>query len=139
VPTGVAGITDLSPAMTVASRSGDIAFSLFEDDNYNLYTLPASQGIAVAAIAPPEQFAAPRAALLPPLRGTGSEITSYLMRPEEGLPPASVQFTTRPYSPALHLAYLGPPTLGVGINEFGFGAGGSITAFYSDILGQNNV
>jgi hypothetical protein len=61
------------------------------------------------------------------------------MRPEEGLPPASTQFQERNYSADLRLAYLGPPTLGVGINEFGAGAGGSVTAYFSDILGQQNI
>ncbi len=140
IDTGIAGITDMSPALSVASRTGDIAFSVFEDDNYNIYSLPAnSGGTQIVAGAPPAEGAAPRAALLPPLRGTGSEITGYLMRPEEGLPSASTEFRLKPYSSALHLAYLGPPTLGVGVNEFGFGAGGSVSAFFSDILGQHNV
>lgn len=140
VDTGLAGITDMSPALTVAARSGDIAFSLFEDDNYNIYTLPANPpGAPSAPTAVMAENTAPRAALLPPLRAAGSEITGYLMRAEEGLPPASTTFTERPYSPDLKLAYLGPPTLGVGVNEFGFGAGGSVTAFFSDILGQHNV
>ncbi|HUP62443.1 MAG TPA: BamA/TamA family outer membrane protein [Thermoanaerobaculia bacterium] len=140
VGTGVAGITDMSPALTVASRSGDIAFSLFEDDNYNIYSLPAnSAGTPAPVVAPPSETSVLRAALLPPARGTGSEITGYLMRPEEGLPPASTEFRERPYSADLHLSYLGPPTLGVGISEFGYGAGGSVTAFFSDILGQHTV
>jgi Tol biopolymer transport system component len=140
VDTGVAGITDMSPALTVASRTGQIAFSLYEDDNYNIYSLPADAP-ALTVTAPPAlaENQAPRAALLPPLRSTGSQITGYLMRPEEGLPPASAQFVERPYSTDLRLAYLGPPTLGVGVNEFGFGAGGSVTAYFSDILGQHNV
>jgi hypothetical protein len=140
VTTGVAGITDLSPAMTVASRTGEVAFSLFEDDNYNIYTLPANpQGTAPNVQAATADNAVARAALLPPLRGAGSEITGYLMRPEEGLPPASTEFAERGYDAGLHLAYLGPPTLGVGINEFGAAAGGSVTAYFSDILGQHNV
>ena len=140
VDSGVAGITDMSPALTVASRSGDIAFSLYEDDNYNLYALPAgTAGTPIEATPALAENTAPRAALLPPLRGTGSEITAYLMRPEEGLPPASATFQERDYSSNLRLAYLGPPTLGVGINEFGAGAGGSLTAYFSDILGRHNV
>jgi hypothetical protein len=71
VDSGVAGITDMSPALTVASRSGDIAFSLYEDDHYNIYSLPAG---TVGAPAPvpdaPAENTAPRAAL-PPLRGDG--------------------------------------------------------------------
>jgi WD40 repeat protein len=138
--TGIAGITDMAPALSVATRSGDIAFSVFEDDNYNIYSLPASA--PSQPVNPPPAMAdntAPRAALLPPLRSTGSEITGYLMRPEEGLPPASTSFTERGYKSDLHLAYLGPPTLGVGVGEFGFGAGGSVTAFFSDVLGRHNV
>jgi hypothetical protein len=138
--TGVAGITDMAPALSVATRSGDIAFSVYEDDNYNIYTLPpTTAGQAVAAPPALADNTAPRAALLPPLRSTGSEITGYLMRPEEGLPPASTDFAERPYSSDLHLSYLGPPTLGVGVGEFGYGAGGSVTAFFSDILGRHNV
>lgn len=137
---GVAGITDMSPALTVAARTGEIAFSVFEDDNYNIYALPAgTAGTQVSAAAAAPYNTAPRAALLPPLRGTGSLITGYLLRPEEGLPPASTQFTERGYSADLKLAYLGPPTLGVGVSEFGYGGGGSITAYFSDILGQHNV
>jgi hypothetical protein len=140
VTTGVAGITDLSPALSVASRAGNIAFSLFEDDNYNIYAWPANTaGTAPNVQTPSSETSVARAALLPPLRGAGSEITGYLMRPEEGLPPASTQFAERNYSPDLHLAYLGPPTLGVGVSEFGAGASGSVTAYFSDILGQHNV
>ncbi|MEA2490007.1 MAG: hypothetical protein QOH21_1799, partial [Acidobacteriota bacterium] len=140
VRTGVAGITDMSPALTVATRSGDMAFSVFEDDNYNLYSLPAGSPATLVtdtSVAP--AGSARRGALLPPLRGTGSEITGYLQRPEEGLPPASTEFALRPYSADLKLSYLGPPTLGVGVGEFGVGAGGSVTAFFSDVLGQHNV
>lgn len=136
VRTGVAGITDLAPALSV-SRNGDIAFSVFEDDNYNLYTIPANSQGAVTITEMPSGI--PRPALLPPLRGTGSEITAYLARPEEGLPPARVDFQEKGYDPDLRLAYLGPPTLGVGVGQFGFGAGGSVSAWFSDILGQHNV
>lgn len=140
VRTGVAGITDMSPALTVASRSGDVAFSVFEDDNYNLYTVPAgAPAMAVTDTSVAPAGTARRGALLPPLRGTGSEITGYLQRPEEGLPPASTDFVEKPYSADLKLAYLGPPTLGVGVGEFGVGAGGSVTAFFSDVLGEHNV
>src|SRR5207253_2261392 len=84
VQTGVAGITDLSPALSVAARSGDIALSLFEDDSYNIYTLapnaPATVVTATAALAK-DQVA--RAAVLPPFRAQGSEITAYLQHPEQ--------------------------------------------------------
>src|SRR5213079_2573691 len=64
-------------------------------------------------------------------RGTGSTITAYLQNPTEGLLPANTNFAEAGYRPALHLAYLGPPTIGV--------AAGSVSAYFSDILGEHNV
>jgi hypothetical protein len=137
VQTGVSGITDLSPALTVSPRTGDIAFSLFEDDNYNIYKLPATTGsLTMGSTA---GSASAIAGQLPPLRGTGSTITAYLQNPTEGLLPTNTNFTQGTYKPALHLAYLGPPTIGVAVGSYGAGAGGSVSAYFSDILGEHNV
>jgi len=137
VQTGVSGITDLSPALAVSPRTGDIAFSLFEDDNYNIYKLPSTTGALTMASTTQSSGAA--AGQLPPLRGTGSTITAYLQNPTEGLPPAGTTFPEGGYSPSLHLAYLGPPTIGVSVGTYGTGAGGSVSAYFSDILGEHNV
>ena len=137
VQTGIAGITDMAPALSVANKSGLIAFSLFEDDRYNIYTLPANS--ATTAVASRELSETPRAAILPPLRATGSVITAYLEQPGAGLPPINANFEERPYDASLKLAYVGPPTIGVGADSFGFGVGGSVSAYWSDILGQHNV
>lgn len=137
VQTGVSGITETSPAMTVASRTGELAFSLYEDDDYNIYTLPASPGgnvVSSNAVAE-----APRAAVLPPFRATGSEITAYLQNPTAGLPADSTTYRTRPYDSSLHLAYLGPPSIGIGADRYGYGVGGSVAAEFTDILGRHDV
>lgn len=139
VQTGVSGITDMSPAMSVALKTGDIAFSLYESDNYNIYRLPANPPTLAVAAADTAASTA-RAGQLPPLRGTGSTITAYLQNPNEGLLPSDTQFTPASYRPGLHIAYLGPPTIGVSVGgPYGAGAGGSISAYYSDILGYHNV
>jgi Tol biopolymer transport system component len=137
VQTGVSGITDLAPALTVSARTGDIAFSLFEDDNYNIYKLPANTGaLTMASTTAPASAVAGQ---LPPLRGTGSTITAYLQNPTEGLLPLGTTFPESSYKPSLHLAYLGPPTIGVAVGSYGAGAGGSVSAYFSDILGEHNV
>ncbi|HUP49208.1 MAG TPA: BamA/TamA family outer membrane protein [Thermoanaerobaculia bacterium] len=137
VRTGVAGITDMSPALSVALRSGDIVFSLFEDDHYNIYTLPAATPGTQTALQMPA--GTPRAAILPPLRGIGSEITGYLNAPEQGLPPEADPFEERPYSSALRLAYLGPPTIGASVGGGYNAIGGTVAAYFSDVLGRHNV
>ena len=137
VQTGVSGITEMSPALAVSQSTGEIAFSLYEDDNYNIYKLaPIGPGTQVTTALPPE---ASRAAQLPPLRGTGSAITAYLEQPAAGLLPPETHFATAPVSSSLHLAYLGPPTIGVGVSSFGTGVAGSVSAYFSDVLGENNV
>src|SRR5207253_3275157 len=137
VQTGVSGITEMSPALSVSPGTGEIAFSLYEDDNYNIYKIaPTTTGATVTTALPPE---ASRAAQLPPLRGTGSAITAYLEQPAAGLLPETFRFQNAPVSSSLHLAYLGPPTIGVGVSSFGSGVAGSVSAYFSDVLGENNV
>jgi Tol biopolymer transport system component len=140
VQTGVAGITEMSPALTVAQGTGDIAFSLYENDDYDIYALrPSPPGTATSAADAPKANETARAAILPPLRATGSEITTYLNRPEQGLLPSTTTFAERRYSPGLHVAYIGPPTIGAGVDRYGYGVGGNVSAYYTDILGQHNV
>ena len=139
VTTGVAGITDLSPALSVATQSGDITYSLYEDDSYNLYSLPGSTaGTTVATTALPADQV-PRAAVLPPFRAQGSAITAYLQNPTQGLLAPTTRFEERNYSSDLHLAYLGPPSVGVGGDQYGYGVAGNVSAYFTDILGQQNV
>jgi Tol biopolymer transport system component len=138
VATGVAGITQLSPALAVSMKTGRTVFSVFESDNYNIYSVPSN--------AQPEVVTAslgadvPRAAVLPPLRGTPDTITAYLERPAEGLPAPETPFQRLSYRPDLRLTYLGPPSFGVGANTAGeFGLGGSVSALFSDVLGEHLV
>src|SRR5213075_1167538 len=100
VQTGVAGITEVSPALSVASRAGSLAMSLYEDDNYNIYTLPSTTpGFTLASLdLPPNSVPAGQ---LPPLRGTPSKIQAFLNDPQRGLPPPNVHFGEAPYSTAL--------------------------------------
>jgi hypothetical protein len=138
VSTGIAGITQLSPALAVAVRGGNMVFSVFENDNYNLYSLPANAPAEPASTA--AQPGIRRAAVLPPLTSTGPSVTGYLLRPEEGLPPQNASFPVTNYRPNLRLTYLGPPALGVGVGTGGeFGVGGSLSALFSDVLGEHMV
>jgi len=136
VATGVAGITDTSPAMSVASRSGEVLFSMFENGRYSIYRASetAMRGQVVAREGGPG-----RAGILPPLTARPETVVSYLESPAAGLPPSNTRFQITPYDADLKLTYLGPPTVGVGVDRYGLGLGGSITAFFSDVLGQHEI
>jgi Tol biopolymer transport system component len=135
--TGVSGITKFSPALSMASQTGRIMFSVFENSGTNIYGLDLAQarGQPVDRTAP----AVARAGLLPPAEAYGSGMVfDYLADATTGLP-AERQFATRDYRSRLGLDFIGPPTFGVGVTEFGVGMAGGVSFFFSDMLGDNQV
>jgi len=135
VSTGVSGITDLAPALSVARDSGRLAFSVFRDGGYRGATLPAEEAGGApggAAVYPPA------AAVLPPAISTPPVIVAeYLSAPARGLSPG--RFRERPYESNLSLDYVAPPTAGVAVDRFGTSVGGSIGFFFGDLLGNRQM
>lgn len=137
--TGISGITDSSPALTVSSSSGLMLFSMFDNGRFSIYSFDSGrqQGEAVAANL---VSTGARAATLPPTKGRQADmVETYLDASTEGLLSDSTLFPSREYRPQLRLNYLGPPTVGVGADSTGFGAGGSVSAYFSDVLGEHQV
>jgi Tol biopolymer transport system component len=130
--TGVSGITAYSPAMSVGG--GQVVFSAYEDDSYNVYSLDTQQTLAGGPLVdlPVD------AAVLPPRRTAAGPVFATLENPTAGLP-ASVPRETTPYDPDLSLDYAGQPTIGVGTDPFGTYASGGVSFLFSDILGNHVV
>ncbi|HVR43558.1 MAG TPA: BamA/TamA family outer membrane protein [Thermoanaerobaculia bacterium] len=142
VATGVTGITDLSPALTVSSGTGDAIFTHFRGGRWTMYRVPARAIGPVGAEALAD--ASMRGAFLPPPAPVSAtpaaQVASYLGDPEAGLPPRSVRFTTDDYDPSLRLSYVGPPMIGAGYSgDYGTSIGGSFAALWSDVLGNHQV
>jgi Tol biopolymer transport system component len=136
--TGISGITKLSPALSVASQTGRLMFSVFENSGTNIYALDLEQArgepVAPAAVPPTAN-----AAILPPVEAFGSGLVfDYLRDPMGGLP-AERQFATRPYRTRIALDFIGPPSFGVGVTEFGTGIAGGVSFYFSDMLGDNQL
>jgi Tol biopolymer transport system component len=136
--TGISGISKLSPAMSVASGDGRVMFSVFENSGNNIYGLDATRTRGQPVDRTTPQIA--RAAVLPPVEAFGSGMVSdYLGDAVTGLP-TQRQFAVRNYSSGLSLEYIAPPTVGVGVSDFG-GAGiaGGIGFLFGDMLGDRQV
>ena len=136
--TGISGITSLSPALSIASGSGRMLFSVFQNSGHNVYGLDAERtaGTEVARSVP--RLAA--AALLPPAEAYGGGVVhEYLVDVETGLPPADATFTMRDYRASIGLDFIGPPSFGVGVSQFGTGVGGGVSLFFSDMLGDHTI
>jgi hypothetical protein len=136
--TGVSGITDISPAMSVAPSTGRMLFSVFEDQGYAVFALdstrtrgePVVLGAAVAS-----------ASVLPPGDTPGrSTVSQYLHDPLTGLPPADIQFAVLPYHSSFSLDAIGQPSLGVSAGgPFGTGVAGGVSFLFGDQLSDKQI
>ena len=132
--TGVSGITDMSPALS--SSDAGVAFSVYENDGYNIYALDAARASTAAV----ETGLNRNAGVLPPRTTAEGPVFGYL-RSVEGLPPqaAEAAYATEPYHPKLQVDFIGQPMIGVGVDSFGSYVGGGISAVFSDTLGNHQV
>lgn len=138
--TGVAGITRLSPALTVSPRTGDVLISVFNEDRYQIHTLEAAAAKGEPVVAAPDEAAEARAALLPPQQATArSLVTEYLRDRALSGQPAGQEPEVEAYRRRFRLDWIGP-SVGVGYSStFGTAVGGDIAALFSDELGQHEV
>ena len=138
--TGVSGITETSPALTVAQRSGRLLYSVFRANGYELYAIDQPQPVpAEPTVAYRAYGTVPvAAATLPPLTRKDETLVDLLHDPQMGLP-AQSDFPVGPYKPKLSLTYVGQPSLLVGSSQFGTYVGGGASLYFSDILGDHNL
>jgi len=145
VQTGVSGITSMSPALSVAAQTGEIAVSVFDNFGFQIHSLPANTPgepvrEIVADVSTFEGSAVGRA--LPPSNlQRASRVASYLDDPSTGLEAEGafrVENAT-PYESKLSLDALGQPSVGIGTDRFGSYASGGASAFFSDMLGNREL
>ena len=137
IATGISGIAATSPALTVASRTGTAAFSVYDNGNYHVNI------VDTAALKPVElreitADAVVTGASLPPLERTKSDVVATLADADFGLPPEQ-EYEEEEYSSRLSLEAVGQPTIAVGADRFGAAIGGGIGFFFSDMLGNQNL
>jgi Tol biopolymer transport system component len=132
ITTGVSGITGLSPALSVAPRTGTVAFAVYEGGTYSIYTLPSTTGGA------PRQLAVD-AATLPPLQRRTNEVAGLLGNPAAGLPAATASYPVEPYRAKLRLEGVMQPSVGVGVSRFGTSLGGGVALAFSDLLRNHSL
>ena len=132
---GIAGITELSPSISVALDTGRLVFSGYHDGYYTIYSIDDQtllQGQSFLA-----QFER-NPAILPPRKEPEGALLGLLKNPLFGLP-KDTNFAVVPYKPKLGLDYVSPPNVAVGVDRYGtYGAGG-VAAYWSDMLGYHTI
>ncbi|OGD20422.1 MAG: hypothetical protein A2W03_01750 [Candidatus Aminicenantes bacterium RBG_16_63_16] len=134
--TGVSGITDLSPAITVADKSGRLAYSAYDHGRFSIFTIEAGEGLQGSSTI--AQFGGKLLSVLPPREQPTGALLGLLRNPLYGMP-EQIEFPESSYKPKLSLEYVAPPQFGVATDRFGTYAGGGVGLFWSDMLGYHTV
>jgi WD40 repeat protein len=115
--TGVSGLTELSPCLSVARRSGDLVFNVFNRRGYELHLLPETAGESYVPAEPS------RPTFL--LKGAAA--------PELGA------YSLAPYRPVFELVSVGQASVGLSVDTFGVGLGAAVDLLFQDILGNHDL
>lgn len=136
VATGVSGITSMAPAMSVARQAGTMAFSVFDEFQFHIYTLDVTSGSPERV----QRIASETPAIgrmIPPVETEyTSRVARYLDDWSTGLQPPEVMTRVEDYSSGLQLDYVGQPSFGVAADRWGTYVGGGAAAYFSDMLGD---
>jgi hypothetical protein len=133
--TGVAGITELSPSLSVATETGRVVFAGYLNGYHSIYS------IDDPAVLEGQSFLAQferDPAILPARTEPEGALLGLLRNPLFGLPKES-NFTIAAYKPKIALDYVTPPSIAVGADRFGTYAAGGISAYWSDMLGYHTL
>jgi hypothetical protein len=134
--TGVSGITESSPAISVAQKSGELVYSQYDASEFSIYSIDNSTGLqGNAALA---KFGGELLSVLPPRQQPSGALLGLLKNPLFGLP-EQTEFPESSYKPKLSLDYVSSPSVAVGVDRFGTYAGGGVTLFWTDMLGYHTV
>jgi Tol biopolymer transport system component len=140
VATSVSGIGKLSPAMSVAQNTGTMVYSIFTEFEFHIYSLDLQENELGGPVVAENQPAPGR--MLPPSQPRiESRIAEYLADPETGLVRVGTfaQMQSEEYKPGLQLDYIGQPSLGVGVSQYGGYLAGGAAFYFSDMLGNRNL
>jgi hypothetical protein len=132
---GVYGITERSPALSVATETGTIVATIFNGQTYRTVALEAgaaplgvSSATQAAGVLPPHDAAAP------------SAVDIGLLAPRDGLPGVFERTpTTRRYRPRWGVEGLQSPGAGISGGPFGATLGGGAGILFGDLLGRQRL
>lgn len=153
IATGVTGLTDNSPVLSVADQSGIVLFTVFDEAGYNLRFLPAGELRGKPYQPDPGDYLA--GAALPPSEAT-TVVSAYLDEATNGAEYGGLyearngdaealvtadasRFETKDYDPSLGLTYIGQTAVGVGFDRFGANIGGGASFLFTDMLGNRSL
>lgn len=135
--TAIAGITHLSPALSVARETGEIVYSHYQKTNFTLYKASPDEFLQREVDPMEVDFTA---STLPPFERVSQPVVDSKLKAEPELPLFPVDsFAEKPFQPRFSLSYIGSSGVGMATNRFGTGVAGGVSMLFSDITGDNQM
>jgi len=132
--TGISGITDLAPAYSVSSQTGEVAYTLYRNDNYEIFKAKPEEFLQIPVN--PYEINLEAQALAPGKRRLVN-IVDHNMNYVKTWPEDS--FRMQPYDPKFMLEYIGSNGFGVAQSTYGTFASGGVSMLFSDMLKQHQI
>ncbi len=136
IATGISGLSELSPAMSLASSSGEMAFSVFNRGMYLIRGFVQSELEGTPFTADSTVYNRVVSLRPAPSPDVTMSVDKYLQNPVSGLPDTT-EFSVNDYHPKLRLLYVGELFAGVAASRSGVGVGGGASFLFSDLLGDH--
>lgn len=133
--TGISGITELAPALSVARKSGDIAYTVYHDDGYVIYKANPNdfkRRKANPYLVDLEPSELPPIHRDPPINVVNANLKRYPLTDHD-------KFSMEPYKSRFQLEYVGNMGVGVSFNQMGTSMAGGVTMLFSDMLKRNRL
>jgi hypothetical protein len=130
VTTAVAGVTPVSPALSVARDTGAIAFSVFRDGAYEVHRIESPSPADVAESLPVHHDPVATASL----GGHDDDLAPVPPRPT-----LAAQRTRDSYRPRLSLEGIGSPYFSAGGGPLGSYVSGGASLLFGDLLGDHQL
>lgn len=132
--TGISGITDLAPAYSLASETGEIAYTLYKNGNYEIYLAQADEFLQISV---DPKLVNLDAEVLSPGKNRIFNIINHNLKNNKSEPKDS--FNIKEYDPKYKLEYIGSNGMGVGYSSYGTFVSGGVSMLFSDMLKHNQI
>jgi len=135
--TGISGITQLSPAISISRTTGELIYSHFQNGKYFIYRLDPSE--LQGKVADP-MFVDFSAGTLPPFYRASVPMIDQALAyvPAQPIFPVD-SFAKRPFESRFQLAHIGSSGVGMATSRFGTGLAGGVSLLFSDITGDHQL
>lgn len=160
IATGISGLSELSPALSVSRKENLLVFNVFDRQQFNIYTLSQKRikeieytidtldydkNTYLIPLPQPDDFSTKAEnhlsvpqesadSTIQPVDTTNQKVSSSLINETNPL-----HDSTSPYDPQLKLLSIGDLTFGFSANQFGALFGGSARILFGDILGIHRL